>query len=322
LAFAASPAAAALDGHVKYAGRAYAAFVNAPTLGIGPTFVSDTGMLATSGGFASNGLLSFGVQAALSANVAVSVTSGENAVAKSSCAINDLIIFPGSPVEVTASFVRGETEASCSGGLKGTAEFSWLMFGGLMVPVTGLPDQKIMVPGIGTLVINERITTSVGGIPSINANALHLILLTGDEVIIAGAVSGIVGCLGSGPCDDFVTGGGFIGGGNAKKSFGFTLGFHAGDSNPVAQFNYIDHATGMHVKVTTVTIYTPTSTTSRHIEGQCEVDQMGGYWYAIDVADNGEPGAGADTLSLMITNGYTASGTLRGGNIQIHAPCQ
>ena len=162
LAFAASPAAAALDGHVKYAGRAYAAFVNAPTLGIGPTFVSDTGMLATSGGFASNGLLSFGVQAAVSANVAVSVTSGENAVAKSSCAINDLIIFPGSPVEVTASFVRGETEASCTGGLKGTAEFSWLMFGGLMVPVTGLPDQKIMVPGIGTLVINERITTSVG----------------------------------------------------------------------------------------------------------------------------------------------------------------
>ena len=35
--------------------------------------------------------------------------------------------------------------------------------------------------------------------------------------------------------------------------------------------------------------------------------------------DNGEPGKGRDTFSISIDcNGYTASGTLAGGNIKLH----
>jgi len=42
----------------------------------------------------------------------------------------------------------------------------------------------------------------------------------------------------------------------------------------------------------------------------------------VDVADNGEPGRD-DTFSLKLSNGYTASGKLAGGNIQLHgeSPC-
>src|SRR3989442_13149661 len=38
---------------VTYSGRAFAAFVNVPTLGVGQTYVSDTGELPPSGGFQS-----------------------------------------------------------------------------------------------------------------------------------------------------------------------------------------------------------------------------------------------------------------------------
>jgi len=39
------------------------------------------------------------------------------------------------------------------------------------------------------------------------------------------------------------------------------------------------------------------------------------------VTDNGEPGR-SDTYVLRVSNGYTAGGTLAGGNIQLHKPCR
>ena len=48
-----------------------------------------------------------------------------------------------------------------------------------------------------------------------------------------------------------------------------------------------------------------------------------GYTYKVTVQDNGEPGAGADTFTITVYNSssaqvYTDSGTLGGGNIEIH----
>jgi hypothetical protein len=40
--------------------------------------------------------------------------------------------------------------------------------------------------------------------------------------------------------------------------------------------------------------------------------------YRIDVTDNGEPGAGVDRFSIQTSSGYTASGTISNGNIQVH----
>ena len=53
-----------------------------------------------------------------------------------------------------------------------------------------------------------------------------------------------------------------------------------------------------------------------------EVNGQAGYTYKVDVTDNGNPGRN-DAFSLMVSNGYSASsGTLGGGNIQLHQPCQ
>jgi hypothetical protein len=84
---------------------------------------------------------------------------------------------------------------------------------------------------------------------------------------------------------------------------------------------YIDHGTGLKVKGTGVTAYTVTGPTSRQIRGTAEIDGQPGT-YTVDVADNGEPGRGSDTFSLQLSNGYSADGTLMGGNIQLHTACK
>lgn len=60
-----------------------------------------------------------------------------------------------------------------------------------------------------------------------------------------------------------------------------------------------------------------TGTTSRHISGTAEVDGVPGSTYEVDVADNGEPGS-LDVFRISLSSGYTAGGTLGGGNIQLH----
>ena len=63
-------------------------------------------------------------------------------------------------------------------------------------------------------------------------------------------------------------------------------------------------------------------TTTRHIEGTAEINGQGGFTYKVDATDNGEPGRN-DVFALSLSNGYSAKGSLDGGNIQLHTPtCQ
>ena len=79
----------------------------------------------------------------------------------------------------------------------------------------------------------------------------------------------------------------------------------------------------MKVKGTGVTAYDTVRNhpTSRHIEGTCELDGQP-CTYSVDVADNGEPGRDDMFAIALSPGGYKASGTLAGGNIQLHGPCQ
>ncbi len=43
--------------------------------------------------------------------------------------------------------------------------------------------------------------------------------------------------------------------------------------------------------------------------------------FVVDVSDNGEPGR-QDTFALRLSNGYSAAGTVQGGNIQLHGACR
>ena len=119
-------------------------------------------------------------------------------------------------------------------------------------------------------------------------------------------------------CADRFTGGGFLFDTptGARGTFAVAGGIHNGDF--WGHLNYIDHDTGMHVKGKTVTAYTVTGEFSRHSEGTCTIDGVAAT-YSLDITDNGEPGKN-DVLTLVLSNGYVASGVIDGGNIQLHKP--
>ena len=317
---------------VAYSGRAYAAYVNLPILGptLDPTldvtnrYISDTGPLPASGGFREAALLETGIPGVLGVEVLVARTSGANGVAESSASLAEVTVLPGQAAQVTASFVRAESEATCSG-TRGHTDVANVTFGPVNVEVTGAPNQKVDLPGVATLIINEQTASTASGTQEITVNALHLKLATGDEVILSSAHSDINGCPGCPPvpaCHDFITGGGWIDAGGGRANFGFNAGFRAGSTTPEVNFNYIDHA-GLKVKATSITRYERGATsTSRVFEGEAEVNGTPGYTYRVEVADNGEPGRRTDRLKISLSyNNYSADGTLEGGNIQLHRPC-
>ena len=323
--------AAPAQADITYSGRAFAAFVNVPTLSVGPQFISDTGELPPSGGFKSAEFATFGVPGVLNANLLVASTSGANSVARSAASLAEVVVLPGNAAQVTASFVRAESEATCNG-VRGATEITNLTFGGQAIAVDPFaPNQTFVIPNpmggpsLATLVINEQKTSTGAGTQDITVNAVHLTLATGDEVILSSAHSDVQGCPGCAPapsCADFVTGGGWIKAGNSKANFGFNAGFKPGSSTPEVHFNYIDHNTGMQMKATSISVYRQGNTaTTRHLEGNAEINGVAGSTYSIDVADNGEPGRNTDTLKISLSNGYSAGGTLEGGNIQLHKPC-
>ena len=326
--------AAPAQAQTTFSGRAFAAFVNTPLTG--PMFISDTGELSPSGGARHDAFLDTRdlhlatLDGVLTAEVLAASTSGANGKAQSSASLANVVVLPGNAAQVTASFVRAETEATCSG-VSGSSEIAALTFGGTAIAVTGEPNQTVTLPGgVATLIINEQTTTSNGSVRQVQVNALHLIVPGVAEVILSSAESDIncAGPTGQGPCHDFVTGGGWIvTTGTNHGNFGLNAGFKDGSLTPTVHLHYIDHASGMKVKATGITAYRPGPTsTSRQFTGVANVDGVDGYTYSVDLADNREPGKDADTFSMTLSNAgqvvYQAGGTLAGGNIQLHKPCQ
>jgi hypothetical protein len=109
------------------------------------------------------------------------------------------------------------------------------------------------------------------------------------------------------------TGGGLIGSGSGRVTFGF----EAKSSGTTFSGNctVVDHA-GRKIKCLDVVAYAQ-SLNSATFFGHA-LDGGAPTTYKITVVDNGEPGTGADTFSITTASGYAASGTLSGGNIQVH----
>ncbi|HEV8308684.1 MAG TPA: choice-of-anchor P family protein [Methylomirabilota bacterium] len=321
--------AAPAQATTTFSGRAFAAFVNTGLTG--PLFISDTGELPPSGGFRSDSLLDTRdlnlatLDGVLRAEVLVASTSGASGKASSSASLANVVVLPGHPAQLTASFVRAEAEATCEG-VRGETEVAEVTFGGqtIEVPPGGFPaNYAVTIPGVATLIINEQTTTVNGTYREIRVNAIHLIVPGVAEVILSSAKSDIncVPPVTSGPCHDFVTGGGWVTVASSRANFGFNAGFKDGATVPEVHLTYIDHNTGMKLKATSITAYSATGATSRQFTGKAEVNGVAGYIYTVDVADNREPGRDSDTFVISLSNGYGAGGTLAGGNIQLHKPC-
>lgn len=117
------------------------------------------------------------------------------------------------------------------------------------------------------------------------------------------------------PCGNFVTGGGWI---NDKATFGVSGGIK--NNKFWGHLSYNDHTNGVKVKSSSVTAYIVIDAVTRQIEGVASVNGSGSFTYKVVVVDNGEPGRN-DSFSIELSNGYNASGALKGGNIQLHKDC-
>jgi hypothetical protein len=306
---AAQPASA-----TTFSGRA--TVVNATVLGINTT-LADTGPLPSSGGAAEASLLDANVPGVLTAEVLHASTVGQGNRSAAEASVADVTLTVAGNT-IGAELLMARAQASCGPGgasVSGSSEIIGLVVNGQSVAVSGAPNQTVPLLGIGTLIINEQDTSTSG---SITVNAVHVIVPGVADVIISSAHADITcgaGCI----AKDFVTGGGFITApSGAKENFGVAGGIKNGAF--WGHLTYLDHGTGLKAKGTGVTAYAITGPTSRHIEGNAEVNGQSGFTYTVDVNDQGEPGR-SDTFAITLSNGYSAGGTLVGGNIQLHEPC-
>jgi len=120
--------------------------------------------------------------------------------------------------------------------------------------------------------------------------------------------------LGSAQSPDMATAGGFIVVDGSKANFGLNA---RNPADPSGHVNYVDHSIGLHVRSTDITSYTIVNATTRRIEGTAVLKDGTPVTFVVIVMDLGEPGT-SDTFSISLSSGYSASGTLAGGNVQVH----
>lgn len=176
----------------------------------------------------------------------------------------------------------------------------------------------------GIILAKTKIVMQTGA--SINGRLLAQTEVTLDmnTVSISGTSGG--GTVPPELCRDFVTGGGWIKGNsdnNGHKNDKATFGVSGGMKNGMfwGNLSFNDHGkNGLKVKSTEVTAYIVIDPFTRQIEGLAKVNGEGSFTYKVVVVDNGKSGHN-DSFSLELSNGYSASGTLMGGNIQLHKEC-
>jgi Ice-binding-like len=151
--------------------------------------------------------------------------------------------------------------------------------------------------------------------------------VNGRVVALNGAVtldSNVITVAGSGSgrsCNDFTTGGGFITGpSGSKATFGFEVGCKCNrgeDSSLRGQVVYQDHGIDLRMKSTSVSTYLEKGPNSRRIQGTAKINGQEGT-FQLDVTDAESV---PSSFAIRLSNGYSASGDLTGGHIEIHRCC-
>jgi len=312
-----------------FSGQATA--VKGTVLGIPITLV-DTGTVAPEGGSLEAHLLCYPgrpnctvalpdlTNGALGLEVLNATVVAHGHESKAGASVADLTLNAAGQ-SIGATFIRARADAQCGNGqasVHADSELAELVINnGQPTVVTGEVNQRVDLPGGGVVLINEQIASVKGD--SVTVNALHITIPgpvpgTDTDLIIAQAHADIQCGQRLCPADkDFVTGGGWLP--DPRRNFAVAGGIKNGGF--WGHLLYIDHGTGMKVKGTGVTAYAVTGTTTRHIEGTCEINGSPGTYQA-DVDDQGEPGIGRDAFALSLNRVPAAAGVLSGGNIQLH----
>lgn len=116
------------------------------------------------------------------------------------------------------------------------------------------------------------------------------------------------------------TGGGQILNLSSNSGVNFAFDFNSNTSDFKGNCNIRDQASDTKIRCVDVLVYVQTGNHAV-IFGNAEMTDAAGQTtqtlYRIEVIDNGEPG-NSDFFSILTASGYTASGILTQGNIQVH----
>jgi hypothetical protein len=102
-----------------------------------------------------------------------------------------------------------------------------------------------------------------------------------------------------------------------RATFGFDVVYQVGQVAPGGTFSFRDHTTGKRVDATAITSFQAAGGKAT-FGGVATVDGVPGIRFEVVVQDNGEPGRN-DSFLLFTADGYLASGTLKGGNIEVES---
>ena len=316
-------------------GEAFGVSVNASVDGAGVT-VGPTPhvVLCPDGGMAADRLLKISVPKVVSSQTLAVATTGSigpnSASAQSSATVEQLNLLNG---VVTAQLVVAMSSSTANGSTaSSTGEGSTLIGlsinGSAPVDMTPPPNTTIAIPG-GAVMLNEQVLEGDGVHTSaITVNMIHVVLkdpLTGTitaDIIVSSAHSDVNFIPAPKTGNAFMTGGGKLGTDRDIATFGFNAGSR-GAGGLHGQLQYIDHAAGLKVHSLSIDSFGLIAGTSCvSFSGSARVNNADGYRFTVNRAcDNGEPGVGRDTFDISVSGpgvSYSRSGTLTGGNLQLH----
>ena len=178
--------------------RALGAWVNVPAYGVTNLNVCDSGWLpATGAADQSASETSYYAPGTLYMDHGTARGHSHDNCDNDDDAVVDLgntVLMPGYESEVSfGSLKHRDHDECCNPGPDDytATEFTDLMFAGMPVTVTGLPDQEVVIAGVGTLVLNERRRHHDRHDCDDDAfihNSLHLYLAAGGEIIAGSTI--------------------------------------------------------------------------------------------------------------------------------------
>ena len=323
---------AAASAHANsVSGEAFGVSIDAAGVVVGPT---PHVVLPSDGGMVSDRILRVAVPNVASSATLEVVTTGSigprTASAQSSATVEAVNLLNGLVrAELVVAMASSTADGSrATSSAEGSTLIGLSINGSSPADVTPAPNTTISLPG-ATVILNEQIAAGDGVRTSaLTVNMIHVVLrdtLTGairGHIIVSSAHSDVDFVPAAKEGNAFMTGGGKLGTGREIATFGMNAGSRGGGGLK-GQLQYNDHAQKMNVHSLSIDSFDLIAgSTCVKFSGPARVNQADGYRVTVNQAcDNGEPGVGRDTFDISVSGpnlSYSRSGTLTGGNLQLH----
>ena len=301
-----------------YNGFGYGAKIDTTLTGL--VFFGHSGTLASTGGAKSSSTLDASVLLVANAKVMHGSVCGAHDTVQALGGASGVHLFGLLPYSLDCDVVTAEARASATGSW-GRSQILNLKLGGLPIVVTGAPNQKVTVPGVATLVINEQKLIKSGNSRRMRVNALRL-NVTGVGEIVVGAAEADLNYepfgTGHGDCIDFLNGCGRLVD-NLGHALDFSLGIGIKSNLTVCAHVGCFANANTKVNILGCTKYRRNGSW-RHCEGPCSINGKTGFTYILECLDGGDTITN-DLCTLKLSNGDSYSGHCSAGQIKLNIPC-